>query len=133
MNTIYGRALAYEPALQAAVAVINALSALRRPSDRLCADCVWEDILKPIVTPLIGWERGYHPEPAADPRPGGELIEFLTMDGLPDPPRTPATTETERWMRSTEAWDGFTSALLERLSAIDPGNGHGIGRSAVKS
>lgn len=126
--TAYDRALAAEPALRAAVAVVDALSALRRPSDRLCANCAWEDIVKPIVTPLIGWERGYHPEPAADPRPEGELIELLAMGELPDPPRTPATTETERWMRSMEAWDGFTGVLLDRLETADPGNGHGIGR-----
>ena len=42
------------------------------------------------------------------------------------------TTENERWLRTTEAWDAFTNVLLERLEKADPGNGHGIGRCLVE-
>ena len=56
-TTDYQRALNAEPALQPVVDLVDALCALVRPSDRLCSGCVWERIVKPMVRPLIGWER----------------------------------------------------------------------------
>ncbi|MCQ4193865.1 hypothetical protein [Streptomyces parvulus] len=130
--TAYERALSAEPELRAAVAVVDALTALVRPTDRLCASCVWDAVLKPVVSPLIGWERGCVPETAPDPRPEGAAPVFLTRAELmaDRPDRVPATTETEAWLRSTEAWDGFTGPLIARLEAADPGNGHGVGQEA---
>lgn len=126
----YQRALAAEPNLRIAVSVVDALTALVRPDDRLCASCVWELILKPLVSPLIGWERGYPPLSAADPTSGlPQPVRLSELLAEPSERRRPASTDTERWLRSNEAWDGFTDPLLRRLDDADPGNGHGIGRA----
>ena len=45
--------------------------------------------------------------------------------------REAPTTDTEKWLRTSEAWDAFTRPLLARLWDADPGNGHGIGRGEV--
>lgn len=133
--TTYERVLEAEPQLRVAVRVVDALTALVRPDDELCHGCVWELILKKIVTPYVGWERGYPPEEAADPNPDGsswlpqpiDLAALMAQeDARPEP-----TTETERWLRTSEAYDGFTSVLLSRLYDADPANGCGI-RSATK-
>jgi hypothetical protein len=145
----YDRALQAEPQLQPIVRLVDALIALRRPSDRLCVGCVWELIVKPMVSPLIGWGRGYPLEQAQDPEPNGsrrlrvtrasesrrvDLTPFL-VDGATflaeDDDETPATTDTEKWMRTSEAFDAFTDRLLAKLDRADPANGHGIGRKVT--
>lgn len=127
----YERALAAEPGLRAIVTAVDALCALVRPSDTLCHGCVWDAIVKPLATPLIGWERGYPPKTAKDPSPdrgwritsGADLMaEWKEAEKH----RIPATTDTEKWLRTSEAWDAFTTVLLDRLETADPGNGHGI-------
>ena len=122
----YERALAAEPSLRPIVAVVDALCAFVRPDDRMCAGCVWGRIVKPLTTPLIGWSRGYPPEDAPDVRPDSwepvNLEAVLAkLDQRPEP-----TTDTERWMRSSEAFDAFTDVLLAKLDAADPANGHGV-------
>lgn len=125
----YDRALAAEPGLRAAVDVVDALTALVRPGDELCFGCVWETIVKPTVTPHVGWSRGHVPEQAADPDPGGlpmpvDLSELFAWDDR----REEAMTETERWLRTPEAYDAVSDVLLARLYDADPANGCGIRR-----
>lgn len=62
---LYARALDAEPHLRAAECLVDLLCTLVRPDDRMCAGCVWEQILKPLVVPLVGWGRreGYESEP----------------------------------------------------------------------
>lgn len=131
-ETAYKRALAAEPRLNAIVTTVSALCELARADDTMCAGCIWDSIVKPLTTPLIGWSRGYPPKEAADPDPndhGWRLISgadwFAEFEETAKH-RTPATTDTEQWLRTSEAWDAFTSELLHRLNEADPGNGHGI-------
>jgi hypothetical protein len=126
----YDRALAAEPQLRAIERVVDTLCELVRPSDHLCNGCVWEGIVKPLASPWVGWEREYVPGEADDPVPG-ELMGRWTMADLrgdDDPLRPPATTETEKWLRTSPAFDAVTDVWLDRLRAADPANGHGIGR-----
>ncbi|MEV6049730.1 hypothetical protein [Streptomyces sp. NPDC052107] len=125
----YGRALHAEPRLQTVVNVVDALATLARPTDALCSSCIWEHLVKPMIVPLIGWERGYLPQSAKDPAPGENSWRPVSAAELlgSEERRTPATTETEKWLRSSEAWNGFVGPLLKRLEVMDPGNGHGIG------
>lgn len=124
----YERALAAEPRLRAVVTVVDALTELVRPTDRMCSGCVWEKIVKPMVLPLIGWGRGHLPHQAKDPDPRPPGLYLIRASEIPWPERTGADTETEKWLRSVGAWDAFTSTLLVRLDRADPANGHGIGR-----
>jgi hypothetical protein len=128
----YQRALAAEPRLRPVEALVDALCTLRRPTDRLCAGCVWEQIVKPLVSPYLGWGRAYAPRPARDPDPtatGERLLKVRTgLMAEMEERRLPATTDTERWLRTSEAYDAVTDVLLARLDAADPANGHGIGR-----
>lgn len=126
----YDRALAAERRLRAAVAVVDALCALVRTTDRMCSGCVWETIVKPMILPLVGWERGYPPRQAKDPgpRPAGLHLTRADLGNLPRP--VTASTETETWLRSMEAWDAVTGTLLDRLYQADPGNGHGVCRTS---
>ncbi len=129
----YQRALDAEPRLRRVVALADALCALVRRTDRMCYGCVWDGIVKPLASPLIGWGRGYSPKAASDPEPvvnGARqfrpvsLTELLKEEGA----RVPATTDTEKWLRTSEAWDAFTGVILPRLKRADPDHGHGIGR-----
>lgn len=124
------RATNAEPRLQAIVNIVTALTTLVRPTDTMCGGCVWDEIVKPLVLPLIGWERGYPPKAAPDP---GNFAWVLVSGGdwarefaEAEKTRTPATTDTEKWLRTSEAWDGFCGELIRRLNDADPGNGHGI-------
>ena|SRR5215217_6829315 len=88
--------------------------------------------LSPWSCSLVGWERGDLPDQAQDPQPGGswqpvDLGPYLTAlrEGTA---KTEPKTETERWLRSGEAWQAVSGHLLARLEQADPGNGHGIGR-----
>jgi hypothetical protein len=92
----------------------------------MCYGCVWESIVKPLVLPLVGWERGYPPRAARDPDPDRSLKVISGADLLADyeqrqKTRVPATTDTERWLRTPEAHDAVTDTLLERLERADPG------------
>jgi hypothetical protein len=146
----YDRAVQAEPQLRPIVRLVEALVDLRRPSDRLCAGCVWETIVKPLVSPLVGWGRGYPPEQAKDRdswqprrlrvtraseiRPRSRHVDLTPylVDARQlldeDDDQLPATSETERWLRTSEAYDAVTGRLLAKLDQADPGNGHGIGR-----
>lgn len=139
------RALEAEPDLEALDRLVDALCALVRPDDRLCAGCTWEGIVKPLASALVGWERGA-PRTASTPadtlglRPVGDIAAEVDLAdqlraqiihgdqilGVPHAPE-PAN-DTERWLRSHEAWDAVTNVWLARLEAADPGTGHGIGR-----
>lgn len=94
--------LKVEPRLRPVVELVTALCVLVHPEDVMCYACVWDDIVKPITSPLLGWER------------------------------VPANTATDAWLSSSEAYDLFSCAMLGLLEDADPGNGHGIGRGEEK-
>jgi hypothetical protein len=127
----FRRALDAEPQLQALDLMVNALVALAptKASGRpMCHACIWEMILKPLVSPWVGWERGYLPDQAEEPRPEGEQLRGRSLAELlaiPDV-RAEATTQTEQWLRTSEAFDVVTAVWLHRLEAADPGTGHGL-------
>ena len=93
----------------------------------MCAGCVWETILKPLVLPLVGWERGYPDAEAQDPVPGEPLFkvysaaELLAEADEDELRRIPATTDTERWLRTMEAYDAVTDVLLGAPERGRPG------------
>lgn len=125
----YTRALQAEPQLEPVVRVVDALCALVRADDTLCYACVWELILKPLVTPWLGIGRGHFPETAPDtPRGTWAPIDLAPHLNGEDQKVVPADTDTERWLRGSDAFEAFSNTLLERLYVADPGRGHGIGR-----
>lgn len=129
----YRRALAAEPQLQAVEATVDALSAFVRRSDTMCAGCVWEAIVKPLASPWVGWARGFLPHPAKDPDPTpGASWRFVNLaewiEQQPKRVRSDASTDTERWLRTSDAFDAVTDVWLARLDAADPAHGHGIHR-----
>jgi hypothetical protein len=132
-QTDFDRAVQAEPQLHSLVRMVNALCVLVRPSDSMCSGCIWESILKPLVEPMVGWGRGYPPKSAKDPVPYAEwgvysAAELVAYADLPEHSRIPATTETERWLRSSAAYDGFTRPLIAQLQEADPAHGCGIHR-----
>ncbi|MFI1726902.1 hypothetical protein [Streptomyces sp. NPDC020489] len=129
-HTDFERALAAEPRLRAITNIVTALTTLVRPDDTMCGSCVWEDIVKPLAIPLIGWERGYPLKAAHDPGTlGWQLIsgsDWARQFEEVEKTRTPASTATEEWLRTCEAWDAFCGELIRRLNDADPANGHGV-------
>lgn len=124
MTHSYDDALKLEPRLTAVERMVDTVCLYVRPTDEFCHACYWESVLKPIVTDLVGWGRGYPPE-QADPNPRSSWAPIDLAD-LPDP--TPAENDAEKWLRSSEAFDLVTDELLRRLYDADPGNGHGFRR-----
>jgi len=121
----YSRALAAEPGLKAVESLVDALCRLVRPEDTFCAGCAWERIVKPLLVPLVGWGREALLEQAADPSGEDVTAEWIGPQREVAPP---ATTETEKWLRSSAAYDAVTDAWIAQLEKADPGNGHGIAR-----
>lgn len=110
----YERALAAEPQLEAVVGVVEALLLI---DDKKADELDLWGIIKPLIVPWLGYGRGTVPVNAqdgpvsADPayKSFGELAEANL------PRSVPATTETEKWLRSADAYDAFTDVLLARL------------------
>jgi hypothetical protein len=127
----YRRALVAEPRLVAISRMVDVLCSFVRPDDVLCAGCAWELIIKPLILPLVGWERGLLLESAEDPSPkstsgwisGSSLIDAADLQ---ESSRTPASTRTEHWLRTSDAYDAVVGELVHRLDTADPGNGHGL-------
>ncbi|MEU5097597.1 hypothetical protein [Streptomyces sp. NPDC020996] len=133
MKTGYERAVAADPRLRALADLVTALCQFVRPADTMCGGCAWENLVKPLATPLIGWERGYRPEPAKDPTPDGGWRLYTSRDltaalEAAERERTPASTATEQWLRTSQAWDAYCGELIRRLNDADPAHGHGICR-----
>jgi hypothetical protein len=119
-------ALTAEPRLQAIDKVVRALATLAPTDQPMCADCVWTTVLRPLVRPWLGWGRGRTPEQAADESgQSSRVVDLKTFLDEPDTRPEPAS-ETERWLRDSQAWDAVTSRWREVLERADPGLGHGI-------
>lgn len=132
-QTDYDRALDADYRLRALADFVTVLCQFVRPADTMCGGCAWETLVKPLAMPLIGWERGYQPEPAKDPDPTGgwRLIsggDWAAAWEEAERHRTPATTDTEQWLRTEDAWDAYCGELIRRLNDADPANGCGIHR-----
>jgi len=110
----YERALTAEPQLEAVVKVVDAL--LLIDDDKSDELDHW-GIIKPLIVPWLGYQRGTVPLNAPDAptssTPKVKSVGELARTNLPRP--VPATTETEKWLRSEEAYDAFTDVLLARL------------------
>lgn len=86
--------------LIAADRLVSVLVALAPEDGRsMCAGCVWEHVLKPLTTDVIGWSRGGPPV---------------------------AATGMERWLRTSAAYDLVTDEWLAQLEQADPHRGHGL-------
>ncbi|PQP24139.1 hypothetical protein [Rhodococcus opacus] len=142
-SDLFERALRAEPKLQALDKMVRSFERLapERVSDDdldaglgvpMCGGCIWDLILKPLTKPWLGWDRGDHPEEAEDNPNSWKAIDITALLALPPTPSTPATTETEKWLRTTEAWDVVTEVWIKRLNDADPDNGHGIGKAKHK-
>lgn len=140
----YTRALAAEPRLRTVERMVKAQVLYVRPADTFCHGCYWDGVLKPLVRPLIGWNRG---EPHEDAHPSGKRVSVqIGGDGggeedhgdyvvvkktwdeffAEDKDATEPSNEVEAWLRCSAAWDVVTQHLLEILHRADPGNGHGF-------
>lgn len=86
-----------------------------RPSDEgWCANAFFGRAIKPLGSLLVGDDRGY---PIEEARPRTD--EVTTFGDLidEDDDRAPATTDEERVLRSSEAYDAALSHLLSKLPA----------------
>lgn len=110
----YERALTAEPQLEAVVKVVDALLLI---DDEKGDGLDHWGIIKPLIVPWLGYQRGTVPVNAQDAptsaTPKVKSVGELARTNLPRP--VPATTETEKWLRSEEAYDAFTDVLLARL------------------
>lgn len=123
----FEKALTIVPELRAINNMVRVFVALAPKNQPMCTDCIWGTILKPMVYPLLGWGRGLAPESAED-------MSFSLMFTGEDfanikDKHTEATTKTERWLRSSDAYDLVTDRWLEMLTKVDPGLGCGYPRS----
>jgi hypothetical protein len=128
-DAAFRRALAAEPQLRTINRVVNTLVALAPTSSSgrpFCHGCAWVFIVKPLAAPWIGWERGYPADQATDPDPDGPAWSVVRASGITIPPKSEPTSDTEKWLRTSEAWDAVTDTWIGRLVAADPGNGHGL-------
>lgn len=131
-ETIYRRALEAEPDLQALEAAVYVIAQTARPDEPFCPGCLWEEILKPLVTPIVGWERGAPRQQARDAAPPGvfEAPTALNLSDLETPDIPAPTSDTEKWLRTSEPFDAVTDKWLADLdaagTAVRAAPGHGI-------
>lgn len=119
VNRTFEDALRAEPALAAVDCAVRALVALATPERRVCSECLWYRVIKPLASPWIGWERGCIPRNADDFDQGFRIYSAAEL--LTEPESTPAETEAETWLRSSQAFDLVTGEWLriaETRSAI---------------
>jgi hypothetical protein len=124
--------LTAEPQLKAIDRMVRTQILFIRNQDEFCAGCYWTHILKPLVRPLVGWERGYPPKQAKEKSAG--LPVGLTLTSAREylsnwPERPPAANGNEEFLRTSHAFDIVTDAWLKLLNDADPANGHGFKRA----
>lgn len=123
----YRLALEAEPALVAIEAVVDLICDRGLPSQM-----AWSSIVKTLTIPYIGNMRGIGADGATNPkRPDlnqAERMEHLlgSMTDLSEHVaslekyRLPATSATEEWMRTSEAWDAVTKVWIRKMQEADP-------------
>lgn len=113
--------------------IVGILCELVRPEDTMCAGCIWDTVVKPLITPYVGFNRGLPLREAQPYKPGGEVEMKSLLDWLneSDEKRVPATTDEEKWLRRQSTWESFTTVILHRLDEADPANGHGIAKGCA--
>lgn len=121
-------ALTAVPALAAIDRLVAALVAGAPTDQPFCASCVWEDILKPLATPALGWGRGYAADPATT---GSNWLSRADLIAVAGDEPSPATSDLERWLRTPDAWAAVTGSWLAGLHEVDPGLGHGYPRAVM--
>ncbi|MGH3793875.1 MAG: hypothetical protein ACRDSP_03195 [Pseudonocardiaceae bacterium] len=116
MTAAYDRALASEPQLCDVERLVDQLCKHARPGDYERYGHMWEWIVKALVSPLVGDERGLIPRQVGD-EPSGRFISMADFMDLAAPGRyTTPTSETEKWMRGSEAFDAVMNELRSRLA-----------------
>ena len=104
-----------------------------RRGDTFCYACYWDGVLKRLLFPLVGHGRQFMPDQAADPDPNAApSYEIVRLADFELPKVLAAETDTERWMRTSEAWNAVSDYLLAIVYVADPGNGHGFERASRK-
>lgn len=93
----------------------------------LCHGCLWSGVVKPLAKLLLGPARGELAE-AADRADIPKPVDLAAL--FDEPERPEAATETERWLRSGEAYDQVTDVWLALLRDADPANGCGLPEGA---
>lgn len=109
-------------ALDRTVRLIAALAPSPDSDTEMCHGCLWSGIVKPLAQLLLGPDRGIVDE-AEDRTTDGWIDLASVFDELD---REPPSTETERWLRSDEAWNAVTGEWVRLLYAADPANGCGL-------
>ena len=107
----YRRALAAEPTLRSVEKVVHALADLH-----IAPGTAYDEIIKPLTDPLIGWRRGVHHH-AHNPEDVPPTFQIVRASDIPSPVTTgsePATAE-ETWLRTCEAFDAVTDVWLDYL------------------
>ncbi len=120
------RAVAADHQIRALDRTIRLIAALAPSPDsgiEMCHGCLWSGIVKPLAQLLLGPDRGIVDE-AEDNAHIGRFVDIAAF--LNEPDRPPASTETERWLRSDEAYHALTNEWLRLLHAADPANGCGL-------
>jgi hypothetical protein len=122
----YRLALETEPALMAIETVVDLICEKGLPSQR-----VWSSVIKPLTLPFIGTMRGIGIDSAKNPtRPDltqDQLVDHVlgSIENLSEKfkrlekYRLPATTATEEWMRTSEAWDAVTRVWFQKIDEAD--------------
>jgi hypothetical protein len=111
-----------EPRLAALHRLLSIVADNIRPDDpHWCANTFWLGTVKPLLMPLVGWERGRSPENASDP--AGALstawscLGDLTIAALEGEHRwtRPVETVAEETLRSAAAYDVAVRHLYDLL------------------
>ncbi|SRR6266704_193218 len=114
-----------EPRLTALARLVTIAAENIRPDDRnWCAAAFWASTVKPLLLPLVGWERGKAPENAADPPElHADPWTFLDVRGalgvLEGEHRwtRPVSTVAEETLRSSRAFEVAVAHLYGLLPA----------------
>jgi hypothetical protein len=118
MTTAYDRALAAEPQLCAVEHIVDQLCERARPDDYERYGHVWVSVVKALVSPLVGDERGLIPRQAPD----GPAARIATGADFIFGEYTAPASETEEWLRGPEAFTAVMVELQRRLAeAGSPG------------
>jgi hypothetical protein len=121
---------AAEPRLDALETMARMLAGHARRGRRpLCQACTGSDVIDPLLESIVGWGRGLVPESASMPRNDLPMIDFRTAS-IDLPARIEPTTEIERFLRTSRAWDMAQLVLLDILYRADPGTGCSTGAAS---
>ena len=103
VEDLHERALRAEPKLRIIETLVNTLCALapsKRSGKPMCAGCVWTKTIKPLTTPLVGYNRAW-PLTLRDKDDYQTGLVFTPMSDIKLRGAPPAGTEIEKWLRTS--------------------------------